>query len=495
VWGGGLIETEEFCDACDRAGLLVWQEFSQSSSGVQNTPAPDAEFVAMMAEEAAAVVPARAHHPSLFIWDAGNELDAEGVPLDERRAPVVAALRDAVARLDPGRAWLPTSPSGPAAHNRLDLIAAAPQDQHDVHGPWEHQGLRGQHTLYNAGTSLAHTEFGTEGMTNRRALARLVPEEERWPADRSNPVYQHLGDWWNNAALVQESFGHRLADLESLRRASQLLQATGLAYAVEADRRRFPYCSMVLPWQLAESYPNAWCTSSVDHSGEPKPAFHAVTRAFAAQRVSVRVPTSVWAGERELTTQGWLWSERGVAAGSWVLARLRSADGDVLAQTCWRVDEPVRHPRPVGNLTVDAGDLPTDTVLAWDMAWVSADGATIDREVVLACTGADFAPLLDLSPATLAVDVRPSDNGSFVVDIAHRSGPLVVGLRLLDDRPLDATGWMVADGDPRPLLPGEERAFTVRGSHSSVPPRVLIESWNTDPVRIDLANLAKERLP
>lgn len=57
---------------------------------------------------------------------------------------------------------------------------------------------------------------------------------------------------------------------------------------------------------------NAWCTSCVDHLGEPKPAFHAVARAFAAQRVTVRVPTSVWADEIELTAQAWVWSERGV---------------------------------------------------------------------------------------------------------------------------------------------------------------------------------------
>src|SRR6478735_7436426 len=108
VWGGGLVETEEFFDACDRAGLLVWQELSQSSSGMQSAPAADREFVDLMRREAAVVVPPRTHHPSLLLWGGGNELDLDGVPLDEARSPVLAALRDEVARLDPGRAWLPT---------------------------------------------------------------------------------------------------------------------------------------------------------------------------------------------------------------------------------------------------------------------------------------------------------------------------------------------------------------------------------------------------
>lgn len=485
VWGGGLVETDEFYEACDRAGLLVWQEFSQSSSGMQSAPATDDAFVRLMSDEADAVVPARTHHPCLLLWGGGNELDLDGAPLDEARSPVLAALRDRVARLDPGRSWLPTSPTGPAFHHRLDVIAAAPGDQHDVHGPWEHQGLRGQYTLANAGSSLAHTEFGVEGMTNWRSLLHLVPEEHRWPADRTNPVYRHLGDWWINAPLVQQSFGNRLADPESLLRASQLMQAIGLAYAVEADRRRFPTCSMVLPWQLNESYPNAWGTSCVDHLGEPKPAYHAVARAFAAQRVTVRVPTSVWADEARLVAQAWVWSEPGVAAGSRVLGRLRRADGTLLAERSWQVAAPVRHPRPVGTLTVDRADVPPDAAVVWELVWESADGTLLDREAVLACTGHDFTPLLDLGPATLDVTTRSTPDAT-LVEVAHRTGPMVVGLRLVDDRPPDAPGWLVCDGDPRPLLPGETRAFAVRTRCPQPGARVRLEAWNTPAVTLEI---------
>ena len=469
VWGGGLVETEEFYEACDRAGLLVWQELSQSSSGMQSAPSEDPAFVDLMRREAAAVVPARVHHPSLLLWGGGNELDLDGVPLDEARSPVLAALRDEVARLDPGRAWLPTSPTGPAFHHRADVIAAAPDDQHDVHGPWEHQGLTRQHALADAGTCLAHSEFGVEGMANRRLLDHLVPADRVWPLDRSNPVHRHLGEWWDNAPLVQECFAGRLTDVDGYRRASQHLQATGLAYAVEADRRRWPRCSLVLPWQLAESYPNSWCTAVVDHLGDPKPAFHAVTRAFAPDRATLRTATTAWGGRVHAAAEVWLWSDAGVAGGSEVVARLRTADGDVLAERRWALGDPVREPRPVGDLRIPASGLPGAAVLLWEVAWTAAGGAVLDHEVVVATSAADLSPLLDLAPAAVDVTVLPDGPDAAVVEVAHRGGPAVVGLALLDARPAGAPGWAVLDGDPRPLLPGRSRTLRARWTPGSGP--------------------------
>jgi len=257
VWGGGLIESEAFYDSCDRLGILVWQEFSQSSSGVESEPSMDPAFVERIQIEARAIVPARANHPSLAVWCGGNELSDERGPLDER-SPVLAALADVVRELDPGRGWLPTSPTGPRFHNRHADIDADPEGLHDVHGPWEHQGLREHNVLYDAGTSLLNSEFGVEGMANRPTFEALVSRAHRWPAGRDNPVMRHLGDWWDNEPLVQAAFGGGIDDVATLRRASQQLQADGLRYAIEANRRRWPRNSGSLPWQFNESYPNAW---------------------------------------------------------------------------------------------------------------------------------------------------------------------------------------------------------------------------------------------
>ncbi|MBN2471631.1 MAG: hypothetical protein JXN59_12995, partial [Anaerolineae bacterium] len=166
VWGGGLIEKEGFYDLCDQLGLLIWQEFIQSSSGIENTPSEDPAFIHMLVEEAEQIIPRRRNHPALVVWCGGNELSAgPDVPLDDTH-PLLAALKAVVARLDPDRHWLPTSPTGRVFLNSPENIARDPGSLHDVHGPWEFQGVSQHCALYNRGTSLLHSEFGVEGVTN-----------------------------------------------------------------------------------------------------------------------------------------------------------------------------------------------------------------------------------------------------------------------------------------------------------------------------------------
>jgi beta-mannosidase len=398
VWGGGLIETEEFYDLCDRLGLLVWQEFSQSSFGMESIPASDDEFLRLMTADARQIVPRLRRHPSLAVWCGGNELAADD------SHPVLGALRAVVCELDPERAWLPTSPLGDA----------------DVHGPWEHQGLRRQSELYDNATAKLYSEFGVEGMTNRAALEELVDEEHRWPADRTNPIYEHLGAWWNNAPLVQECFGDRIGDVATMRRASQWLQYDGLRYAVEATLRRS--CGTI-PWQFNESFPNAWCTAAVDYHGVPKPAYWGVARAYRADHVSAKFATCAWGAEPEV---------RAHIHGDCV-ARVVDLHGTVVAEGR-------------GEIVAPLDAIETDVFL------LDLEG----RNRYVMTRTENLAPLLDLPAAQL----RTTRNGN---RLELRNGGDVAAIGVVVE---GAVSDNVLD-----LLPGESRVLEVEGEH-------VVGGWN-----------------
>jgi beta-mannosidase len=466
VWGGGLIESEAFYDLCDELGLLVWQEFAQSSSGMSSTPSEDPAFVARMVAEAERIVPARRNHPSLAIWCGGNELQrADGVPLSDADSPVLAALHDVVARLDPDRHWLPTSPSGPVFGNTLDT-ARSEEDHHDVHGPWEHQGLSDHYRLYDAGRALLQSEFGVEGMSNVRAIESVVPAPERRLPTAGNPVWDHLGRWWNNEPLVRKAFGDSVRDLATLSRASQFLQADGLRYAVEAARRRPSSCG-VLPWQLNESFPNGWCTAAVDYFGEPKAAYHYVRRAYRATHVCAVLPAPRVAGELVATV--WAWAD--VPHRAEVTARVLRLDGRSLATARWTAD--LAQPRPVGEIRCTPGP----HVVLLDLS------AGPVRNRYLVTGGNDFAELLTLPRARVSTRLHV-DGDRWTVRLRHEDGPAVPFLRLLDARAATEPGWARWDDNAIDLLPGEERVL--RCEWDGVPPRrrrVRLDGWNvTSPI-------------
>jgi beta-mannosidase len=257
-------------------------------------------------------------------------------------------------------------------------------------------------------------------MTNRGTLDSLIADEHRWPADRTNPVYEHLGAWWNNALLVQEAFGGLIEDVETMRRASQWLQYEGLRYAVEATLRRGAGC---IPWQFNESFPNAWCTSAVAYDGLPKPAYYGVARAYQGAP-SARFETCCWGGHDVARAQ---------VTGP---AQFVDLDGSVVAETS---DGEIEAP-------LDA--------LAHDVFMLDLDG----RNRYVMTRTENLAPLLALPPAR--VELMP---GIDLVEIRHVDGPAAIGIVLEETTFSDN----VID-----LLPGETRHV------SAGPGSMSLQGWN-----------------
>ena len=69
VWGGGLYESDDFYDACDEAGVLVWQDFPFACAAYSEEDPLRSEVDA----EARQAITRLSTHPSLALWNGCNE--------------------------------------------------------------------------------------------------------------------------------------------------------------------------------------------------------------------------------------------------------------------------------------------------------------------------------------------------------------------------------------------------------------------------------------
>ncbi|HYF79469.1 MAG TPA: glycoside hydrolase family 2 TIM barrel-domain containing protein [Symbiobacteriaceae bacterium] len=481
IWGGGLIEKEAFYDLCDRFGIMVWQEFIQSSSGIENKPSTEPEFIEMMVREAEAIIPKRRNHPSLVIWCGGNELQGlDGLPLDDTE-PVLAALKATVARLDPDRYWLATSPTGRQFSNTIKTIEQDPLGMHDVHGPWEHQGLTEQYTLYNRGACLLHSEFGAEGMTNLETLNATISPANQWPATRDNPVYFHLGSWWVNEPLVQKAFGG-ISEIVSLQKASQFLQHEALRYALEADRRRAYQCSGTLPWQFNEPYPNGYCTSAVDYYGIPKPGYWGVRKAYEPLAITARFASQVWPDAGQFEAEMFALNSDHHALVLDLVVRVVGLSGRVYLS-----EERPAAVKPDGTTELGAVSLPLDGVEELFFLDLTLGGA---QNRYLFARTPDLAPML-AAPTTRLTIERDND---WTLIIRNDGDSTALNVRLDDGRPLaEREGYVYVSDNYFSLLPGEARTVRVNFTGIDEPHRqVAVYGWNTEVIRLGGAGLASQ---
>jgi beta-mannosidase len=284
VWGGGPLERTIFYRLCDELGLMVWQEFPFSASGLDNHPPADPAWCAAMAANARHYIAARQHHPSLLMWCGGNEMQygpdgkpGVGRPCDERE-PMLAALAAVVAELDPGRRFVPTSASGPRF--MADAKEYGQGVHHDVHGPWSWPGdLAGWKAYWDGDDALLRSETGFPGAQSA-ALTRKHGGVMAWPASFANPYWVALNSWWIQWDDWQGERGSASDDLETYVAWSQRRQAEALAYAVARSQARFPACAGIILWMGHDCHPCPVNTAVIDVEGRPKPAALAVGELF-----------------------------------------------------------------------------------------------------------------------------------------------------------------------------------------------------------------------
>ncbi len=291
VWGGAFLEKECFYDLCDEMGLLVWQEFPLSSSGISNWPPEDEKSIAELSEIARSYITRRQHHASLLLWCGGNELqgaldggkDGIGKPVDLTH-PLLARFAKIVAEMDPTKRFLPTSSSGPRFYAEQKDYGKG--IHWDVHGPWKVEGdiEPGWVSYWAEDDSLLRSELGAPGASSVEILRRYLGDCSEMPVSGANPYWRRPVNWWVESGQFAKEHGREPMSVEEYVEWSQERQRKALSIAVGSSKGRFPKCGGSIIWMGHDSFPCAANTAIVDFDGNPKPAALALSEIWRGDK-------------------------------------------------------------------------------------------------------------------------------------------------------------------------------------------------------------------
>jgi len=289
VWGGGLYESDEFYDVCDRRGVMVWQEFIFACG---RYPTTDPAFHDSVRAEARYNVRRLACHPSLVIWCGNNEMewgnwewgyDRQGVVMPDY-ALFHLTLPRILSQEDPTRFYLPSSPFSPDGRTPNDFHAG---DQH----PWGVGMWNPNFRDYRTFDCRFPNEGGWLGPVSLPTLRACFGGGEERVGNFAWQVHDNAVDSWGEPSLPRTQMEHWLGkderelSVEEFTFRGGLLQGEALREYCDNFRRRMFDSASAIFWMYNDTWPATRSWTIVDYYLRRTPAFWAVRRAM--QPVSV----------------------------------------------------------------------------------------------------------------------------------------------------------------------------------------------------------------
>lgn len=292
IWGGASYASDELLRACERRGIMVWQDCAFACA---KYPWQDAEF--------AEAVRAEIHHnvrrmnpsPALVVWCGNNEIecgDSEWRPYcqTEPIRPHRGLFEDAIpAMLAEERVSIPYWPSSPFSPDGSTPSNPLIGDQHpwrvslgdEGAADWWH--YRGQNDRFP-------NEGGVLGASTVPTLRQFLPEDQRRMHSPSwrfhDNRFAFYGAKPGEPSRASQTFrlwtglDGDLLEWELYAHLSGLLQAEALHEYIRNYRWRMFDSAAAIFWMFADSWPTTHGFTTQDYYLRRKHCFHPVRRAF-----------------------------------------------------------------------------------------------------------------------------------------------------------------------------------------------------------------------
>jgi beta-mannosidase len=301
VWGGGIYEHDAFYDLCDEYGIMVWQDFMFACSMYPG----DESFLESVRLEAEDNLQRLRNHPCIVLWCGNNEIDIawshyiekggwgwKQAYTQDQRERIWAdyeslfhrVLPEAVSKMVPGAAYWPSSPMQ-ALTGDANQHAHNSSTHGDVHY-WAVWHAKEPFERYNDHVGRFMSEYGFQSFPACRTIRSYASASDM--ALNSEVMLHHQKHPSGNQLIhaYAEMYLKAPRDFPSFLYLSQVLQGEAMKMAIEAHRRRKPFCMGSLYWQINDCWPVAsW--SSIDYFGRWKAVQYYARRSFRDVIVSI----------------------------------------------------------------------------------------------------------------------------------------------------------------------------------------------------------------
>ncbi|MBE7044041.1 MAG: hypothetical protein E7397_00800 [Ruminococcaceae bacterium] len=291
-WGGAIVNKEYFFELCDRLGLMVWQEFPLACNNYVGTP----DYLAVLEQEATAIIRRIRRHPCHVLWCGGNEL-FNGWSKMTDQSLALRLLNKLCYEYDREKPFIPTAPIMGMGHGHYLFY-----DQESKQSVFE---------LFRQSDNTAYSEFGIPSIAPMEILEKVLPPELIQTPTPDTAWETHMGynawtpDSWLCLGIIDELFGKQTC-IEDYIEKSTWTQCEGLKCVFEEARRQKPHCSMAINWCYNEPWNNVAGNSLLRYPTLPQPGYYAVRDALRNVMPSARIEHFSYEAGETLCAELWL---------------------------------------------------------------------------------------------------------------------------------------------------------------------------------------------
>jgi beta-galactosidase/beta-glucuronidase len=281
IWGGGVTPPDNFWNAADRYGLMVWSDFwvtGDTQGEFKGSPDWPLEGNVFVNNVKSTIYRIR-NHPCLLVWTGGNEGHA--------RKELYDAMRDNIIAMDGTRPFIPSSsgfaklPAGWKGSYPDDMPSGVYSG-----GPYAWRDPKEYYKLADAGRDwVFKDETGIPSQPPYTTLAKVIPDlvwDTKLPFPLNNSWGYH--DAATGAARYDDYYKEMVkrygapTTLVNFSDKMQLMNAVGYQGIFEADGHKLNETGGVMLWKLNAALPSVvW--QIYDWYLEPNAGYYAMQNA------------------------------------------------------------------------------------------------------------------------------------------------------------------------------------------------------------------------